>query len=814
MFFDSTLFKVLKHSKNNPFLHCQVNYLCLSFNNIPKLSFRSKIRIVWVVVAFVAIWFTSCRTVKYVPDNQFLLSKSKIMVDSKTISIIELKTYLKQRPNTRILGFWRFHLGLYNLSSKNDTNGIFKRIGEAPVIYSDYLSQRSKDEFVRFMHNRGYYEAKITDTVIYKENRKAEVYYTIVANTPHKIQTYKAEIIDGAINRMFKPDSAKSLIKLKGRFDIDVLAAESKRMLSSFQNMGFYRLNKNELYFEADTLKAPNSVNLKFVVEKENVSDDPTVVTEKDHQRFTLRNFYFQTNYESQKQLFAGNYTADIQDKNDTFQIGNHFFISKGRMKYSPELLMNMNHINDRKYYGVDLVERTYNELFSLRLFKLINIRFVETNKSDSLGNPTLDCNVQLSPSIRQSYSVSLEGTNSLGNLGVAGNLGYQHKNIFRGGELLDIVLLGGTEKQSYGEGDSAKTFNSFESGIETKITLPKFLAPVKTKNLFRYSTPQTLMNLSYNYQHRPDYTRTILRASLGYQWKSSDFNTHRFNLIDLNMVKMFAYDSAFVARIENLYIKSSYTDHSISAWNYTYTHNVQNIQKRSNYNYVRATFETAGTFLYGVSKLLNSKLQPSDSLGNMRYNFLGTPFAQFLKTDFEYRRGLRIDKYNALVFRGFAGVAVPFGNSDQIPFERKFFTGGANGIRAWSVRTLGPGSYKANPNEFPNQSGDLKLEANAEYRFAMIGAFEGALFVDMGNIWSLRDNRPGSEFSFSKFYKEIAIGTGIGMRYDFSFVIFRIDLGIKVHDPSLNLGGRWIPLSNLMKKNNINVAFAIGYPF
>jgi len=767
-----------------------------------------------LMATLVAVGLSACRTVKYVPDNQYLLSKSKISVDNKSINKVELKAYMKQRPNTKILGFWRFHLGLYNLSSKKKEDGILKRIGEPPVIHSAYLTQMSKEEFQRFMRNKGYFQAKVTDTVIYRKNQKAEVYYTIIANEPHRIKSFKTEILDDSIKAQSKGDSAKTLIKLNGTFDTDVLAAESKRVLNRFQNDGFFRINKNEIYFEADTTKAAKSVNLNMVVEKENISSDPAVVKERDHQRFTFNRFYFYTDYESQKQLFSGNPDGSVVEKIDTLKIGNQYFISHGKMKYNPEMLMNMNHISDKRYYSVDLVERTYNELFSLRLFKLINIRFAETNTADSLGNPTLDCMIQLSPTVRQSYSVSVEGTNSLGNFGVAGNLGYQHKNIFRGGELLDVVLLGATEKQNYGSGDSTTTFNSFESGIETKITLPKFLAPLRTRNLFRYSTPQTLMNLSYNYQRRPDYTRTIFRASFGYQWKSSEYTTHRFNLLDLNMVKMFAYDPAFIARIENLYIKSSYTDHSIAAWNYSYTWNTQNIQKRSNYSYVRASFETAGTILYGVSKLFDRRLHPSDSIGGLKYHFLGTPFAQYLKTDLEYRRGLLIDKYNAVVFRAFGGMAFPLGNSDQVPFERKYFTGGANGIRAWPIRTLGPGSYKANANEFPNQSGDIKLEANAEYRFAMIGDFEGALFLDMGNIWSLKDNRPGTEFDFSRFYKEIAIGTGAGLRYDFSFVIIRVDLGIKLHDPSKNIGERWVPANTWLTKNNVNVAFAIGYPF
>ena len=767
-----------------------------------------------MVVVLAAIVLSSCRTTKNVPDNQYLLLKSQILVDNKSIDKNELKTYLKQRPNTKIFGFLRFHLGLYNLSNPKKEDDLFKRIGEAPVIYSPDLTERSKVEFARYMHNKGYYQARVTDTVVLKKNKKAEVYYRIVTNKPHLIKSYQTDIRDQALKELSKGDSVKTLIKLNGRFDTDVLADEGKRVLNNYQNNGFFRASKNEIYFEADTTKNPKNVNLKLVVQKENISDDPDEILEKDHQRYTFRNFYFYTDYESQKQLSSEHKSDSKEVKNDTVRIGNQYFISKGKMKYRPELLLNMNHIGDKKYYSVRLVERTYNDLFSLRLFKLINIRFVETNKPDLDGNPTLDCIIQLSPSVLQSYTVSAEGTNSLGNLGIAGNLGYQHKNVFRGGELLDVVLMGATEKQKYGAGDSVTTFHSYQSGIETKITLPKFLAPLKPASFFRFATPQTLMSLSYNYQRSPDYTRTIIRASLGYQWKSSEYITHRFNLIDLNVVKMFAYDSTFISQIENLYIKSSYTDHTISAWNYSFTRNTQNLQKQSNYSYFRAYVETAGNLLYGASKLLNRNLYPSDSLGTMTYNFLGTPFAQYLKTDFEYRKGFFIDKYNRFVFRTFSGIVVPFGNSDQVPFERKYFTGGANGIRAWPVRTLGPGSYKLGPNEFPNEAGDIKLEANAEYRFAMIGPVEGALFVDMGNVWSLKDNRRGAEFAFSRFYKEIAIGPGAGLRYNFSFVIIRVDLGIKLHDPSLNEGSRWIPANQLFTKSNFNLAFAIGYPF
>jgi outer membrane protein assembly factor BamA len=761
---------------------------------------------------------TACQTTKYVPVNDYLLSRSKITVDNKSIDKKEMKIYLKQKPNTKILGFWRFHLWLYNLSSSKNENNWLKRIGEAPVIYNAYLTQKTKDEFKRYMHNKGFYQAAVSDTVIFNKKKKASVYYKIKANQPYLVDSFRAVVLDDSIRRVLPYDTIKTIVPKKSRFDTDMLANKSRKLLHYLQNNGFYKTDKNEIYFEADTFKTKNKADLKMVIDKQNISTDADTTILQNHKRYTFRNFYYFTDDEAQKQTSSEEKEEVTGNKSDTLKLDHQYFIYKGKIRFKPGLLINSNHIADKNYYSVDLVERTYNELFALRLFKIINIRFVETNVPDSLGNPTLDCVIHLTPSLRQAYNLTLEGTNSLGNFGIEGNIGYQHKNLFRGGELLDVTLLGATERQSYKRAESDTVFHSFETGIDTKLTIPKYLAPIKTKSLFRYSTPQTLINLSYNYQTRPDFTRTILRASFGYQWKSSEYTTHRFNLLDLNLVRMFALDSAFLAQILNLSIKSSYTDHSISSWNYTYTYNTQNIQKRSEYTFIRGYAETAGNMLYSFNKLFDRSAYTSNTLSGPTYHFLGTPFAQYFKTEFEYRRGLLLNKYNMFAFRGFGGIVAPYGNSDQVPFEVKYFTGGANGIRAWPVRTLGPGSFRFDPNTFPNQTGDIKLEANSEYRFAMIGNFEGAFFLDMGNIWSLKDNRSGAEFKLNQFYKEIAVGTGFGIRYDFSYVILRVDLGIKLHDPSpdpsLYIGPRWIPASQLLNKDNYNIAFAIGYPF
>ena len=766
--------------------------------------------IIWIVLFSFLV--AGCQTNKYVPENEYLLSKVKIDLDQRDIDKGILKSYQKQKPNTRILGFWRFHLGLYNLSSKKNENGWLKRIGEAPVIYDPFLTQKTKLEFERFMHNKGYYNAEVKDSTVLKKNHSAEVHYYITAHQPYIIQLYQTDVIDDSLRAVMKIPDKESLIKPNSLFDSDLLGSESQRLLKKFQNEGFYKSTKNILYYEADSAKNMHGVDLKLIVERENSGDTTDIDSKKNHEKYTFRDFYYQSEGDLQATLFTDG-TVEDTVPTDTLHIGHHYFIYKKNKWLKPELLMNANHLADKKFYSAALVDRTYNEYFALRLFKLVNIRFVETVQKDSLGYPMLDCYIQLTPGLPQSYSASIEGTNSLGNLGVAGNLGYQHKNLFRGGEIFDLQFQAATQRQSYGVGDSATTFHSVETGVDAKITIPKFIAPFLKSKFFEYSTPQTFFNISYNYQRRPDYTRTIARSAFGYQWKSSEYVTKRVNMLDINLVKMFALDSAFLSRIENLYIKSSYIDHSITAFNYSYTFSTQT-QKKSGYLVLKYNIETAGNMLYLINKSLANSKNLSEGGTIKQYQILNTPFAQYLKFDLEFRKAWMDGYYNSLVVRAFGGGAFAYGNSDQIPFERKFFSGGANGIRAWPIRTLGPGSYQQNPNEFPNQSGDIKLEANAEYRFNMAGPLEGALFVDMGNIWSIKDNRAGTEFDFKSFAKEIAVGSGLGIRYDFSYVILRLDLAFKMHDPSRMQGARWISPNDYLRKGNVNFVFGIGYPF
>lgn len=454
-----------------------------------------------------------------------------------------------------------------------------------------------------------------------------------------------------------------------------------------------------------------------------------------------------------------------------------------------------------------------------LRQFKVININFTERDSLEG-NDGLLDCRFQLSPLPKQGMSVELEGTNSSGNFGIAGNLNVMHRNIFKGAEVLDFQIRGAMERQQAVLNNSSLDFNTREFGFETGLTFPKFLSPLSSEHMFSFQVPQTRLSIGYNYQHRPDYTRTITNLKFGYSWKSSENVAQSFNLFDFNYVNLSKFNPAFIDSIKDYYVKSSFTDHLIGAMNYSWTLGAQNRSKSGNYKFARFNFESAGNFLSAYAFLINkNKFETIDTLTNTRrsyYKILNTRFAQYLKADFEYRRGVMVDKYNSVVWRAFVGAGLPYGNLDVLPFEKQYFTGGANGIRAWQVRSLGPGTYKAEKGEYPNQSADLKLESNLEYRFKLFWVMEGAFFLDAGNIWTIngKTERTGAIFRLDNFYNQIAVGTGAGLRFDFTYFLFRLDLGMKLRDPSLEEGRRWIPTNYPITTDHFNLSFAIGYPF
>ena len=767
------------------------------------------------LMLLVSLLVVSCSSTKFVPEGKKLLNDVAIHLDNKQLSREEIRAQVRQKENLKILGFIRFHLAVYNLSSRKKKNDWFKRIGEEPVLYQESQTARSREQLKLYLQNKGYFDAIVKDTLIHHPQKpKVNLVFTIQPGEPRRIRKYTYKTEDEGIKPLLLRGSRRQLVGENDLFDVDLLNAERQRLVGMLQNRGYYGFSADYIEFLADSTPGNRQVDITVSVSDADPGEKSDLI--KPHKRFIVRQYQIQTDF-SPPQLSQ----LATPEPPDTLVMPPYTITYQGKLRYRPQLLDDLNRIKDGDFYSLRNVEKTYRSLNQIRQFRMVNLSFQEI---DSLGNDSigvLDSRFQLSPLPRQGFSVDLEGTNSSGNLGVAGNLNYQHRNLFQGAEILNITLKGAFERQQSVAGTSRSgNFNTREYGIEGSLTLPKFLSPVQGTNFFTFQVPQTNFSLGYNYQRRPDYTRTITNFRFGYTWKSKLFRTHYLNLVDFNYVNLYEFNEKFINSIKDLYIKSSYTDHLISALNYTRVDNTQNIARGGNYRYFKWSFESAGNLLAAIAELSDrAKKSELDTVTHefVRYHqVFSTRFAQYLKTDFEYRYGYMLDKFNSIVGRLFLGVGVPYGNFDVLPFEKKYFTGGANGIRAWQVRTLGPGTYKASEDAYPNQSADIKLEGNLEYRFRLLGRAEGAFFLDAGNIWAINqnDNREGALFKVDRFYKEIAVGTGTGLRFNFNYFIFRLDLGMKLRDPSLERGKRLIVGNYPIKADHFSLSFAIGYPF
>ena len=750
----------------------------------------------------------SCSTTRYVGEGEYLLNKVKIQIDNRELDREELKSYLRQRENTRILGFFRFHLWLYNISSKKKEDGWLKRAGERPQIYNQNLALQSREQLKQYLHNKGYYNAIVeVNAEQDKQRKKTDLVYTIKTNNVYRIGNVLYNIPGHYLDSLLRSNYSPEFLVKGNRFDLDLLDQERDNIVRFFRNQGYFYFSKSMIYFEADTLSTENIADLVLGIElpAENRKDSAQIF-----RPYRINHFTWTIFGENQMQ------DSQVSSATDTLNFPYNTFLTRNTLNYNPKLFMRLNRMDNSGYYNLSKAEETFTALNRLRQFRFINIYFQQTHPDNAL----LNCIIDLAPLPKQSVSFDLEGTNTSGNMGVAGNLNYSHRNIFKGAEILQMNLKGAMERQQTIVSNKSFDFNTREVGIEANLSVPKLIGPATLFRSFGNVLPKSLFSLGYNYQQRPDYTRSIASMKLGYEWMTSEYKRHNWNILDFNMVNLSRFDPEFLNSIYDLYIKSSFTDHLIMATNYSLVYNTQEIRGRGSYFYLRFFAESSGNALNLASNIAGAhktiltgttELKPQEY-----YTFLDSRYAQYVKTDIELRRGYMIDRVNTIVGRFFFGVGMPYGNFDVLPFEKKYFTGGANGIRAWQVRSLGPGTYQAPPRSYPNQSGDIKIEGNLEYRFRLIRYLESALFLDAGNIWAIneKDNRPGAQFRPGSFYKQLALGTGTGFRFDFDYFIFRLDLGLKLRDPAQVENNGWIPGARKLNGNDFNFSFAIGYPF
>ncbi len=774
----------------------------------------------------------SCRPARHIPESNHLLDRYRIEAPTNDIDREELRRYVRQRPNKRILGF-RFHLWLYNMANPAKDgwpHNWLRSIGEEPVIYDPFITDRSSTQLRQYLRNKGFYNAIVEDTISLRRKR-AVVTYIIEPREPYYVSALNYQFDDEGLSEIILADTANSLISPGIIFDVDILQDERLRIEEYLRNEGYYYFTREHVYFNADTTAGGRAVDLTLGISRYRLRRENGRFESVPHRRYRIGDVYVIPSYDPREAIDRPD---EYYSNFDTLMFRDMHYLYRDEMPVRARVLAQSTFLLPGDIYRKENEDRTYRHMFALRQYRLVNIRLTEAGINPGVDNdegpsfdggegPPVDTGnqtedtlaglnawIHLTPFNQQSYTVELEGTNSSGDFGFGGNIAYQHRNFFGGAEIFDFRIKGSIETLS--ESYSRSFRNTYEYGAEAGLQVPRFMLPLRSVSFVRRYNPRTNLATAYNYQLRPDYTRTIANAAFGYTWRGSEFTTHIVNPVEINLVSLPYAAPEFEEIIRRYNLEASFRDHMVTETNYSFIFNNQDIRRRGDFVFSRFNAEVAGNILAAYSSMADRPRKDG------YYRVLGTEFAQYFKTDIDIRYYRHLDDDNSLVFRFFAGAGLPYGNSTALPFEKKYFSGGANSIRAWQVRSLGPGSFhEPADRSFPNRTADIKLEANMEYRFDLFWVLEGALFLDAGNIWAIDDNdrRQGALFRFDSFYNDIAVGTGMGLRFDFSFFIFRLDMGVKLRNPANPEGQRWIPLNRSLNfQDDFAVNIGIGYPF
>lgn len=764
----------------------------------------------YAIFATVVFLLASCSSTKYVPDGSYLLDEVRIQTDNKEVKPSSLSIYVRQNPNSKWFNLIKTQLYVYNWSGRDSTrwmNRAFRRLGDAPVIYSAKETDRAGEEITKAVQNMGYMGASV-EAVQQVRKKKMQLTYKVTTGKPYKVRTLKYDIQDPKIKEYMQQDTTATLLSEGMYFDVNVLDAERQRITSNLLQNGYYKFNKDYVSYSADTVRNTYLVDLTMHLTpyKQRSEDEP-----QNHHQYTINKVNFITDYN----VLESSALNSIE-VNDSLHYKGFPIYYKDKLYLRPKVLTNNLRIVPGTLYNEQDVQRTYSSFGRLQALKYTNIRFFETMQGDSAK---LNAYVMLTKSKHQSVSFEIEGTNSAGDLGAAASVAFQHRNLFKGSETFMFKVRGAYEAVS-GLQSGQQNQNYMEFGAETTINFPRFMFPFISNDFKRRIRATTEFGLQYNYQMRPEFTRIVASAGWSYKWGlQRQRSQHRIDLLDINYLYMPWIDPVFketyLEKDENYILKYNYADRLIVRTGYSYTYNsagqmlMNNALVGNSYS-IRFNFESAGNILYSIAKMAN--LRKND---DKEYTLLNIPFAQYIKGDFDFAKNIVIDHKNSLAFHFGAGIAIPYGNATMLPFEKRYFSGGANSVRGWSVRDLGPGSFTGDGN-FMNQSGDIKLDASIEYRTRLFWKFRGAVFVDAGNIWTLRDykDQPGGKFEFNKFYKQIAVAYGLGLRMDLDFFVLRFDGGMKAINPAYKSGKEHYPIFNPDFGRDFAFHFAVGYPF
>lgn len=697
---------------------------------------------------------TACSTGKYVQEGEYILDKVAVVSDQSDYNAAPLSQYVRQKEKPKLFSLFR------------------NPFSRKPVIYDTLQARLSCQDLMTAMQNEGYMNADVSLNTETK-GKKLKVTYLLHPGQPFLIGKVNYDIQDEGVQQLLHLDQTDNQqIKPGMRFTVETLDNERKRIAGLLSDNGYFRFNKDFIHFTADTVMGRKDIALTLQLRKYKPNNNSPEV---DHTRYLIRDVLFQSN-------------------------------DSDRIHLRKQVLLNATAIKEGRPYDASALQRTYNNFARLQAVKYTNIKFTEVPDTN-----LLDCHIQISTNKPSTISFQPEGTNTAGDLGAAASITYTNRNLFHGSEQLSIEFRGAYEAITGLEGYQDQNYTEFS--VETKLVFPRFLAPFLSKSFRRRQTASSEWAVSWNFQNRPEFHRRVFSSAWRYRWSEPKHHlNYRFDLLDLNYVYMPWISSTFKrdyldnAENRNAILRYNYEDIFIMKAGFTvsYTDGV---------DAVRANFESAGNLLNGVSKGFGFK---TNSQG--QHTLFNIAYAQYVKFDFDYTHLFQFDKRNALALHAGLGVAYPYGNSTVLPFEKRYFSGGANSVRGWSVRELGPGKFKGTDGriDFINQTGDVKLDLNAEYRSSLFWKLQGALFIDAGNIWTLRNyaEQPGGQFKFTEFYKQIAASYGMGLRLNFDYFILRFDVGMKAINPAYESEKEHWSIFHPKLSRDFDFHFAVGLPF
>lgn len=730
-----------------------------------------------VSTLIIVVTITACSASKFIPEGSYLLDDVKIKSDTKNIETSQLEPYIRQKGNSKWFSLFKVPLGTYALSGRDTTKWINRKLqalGEGPVLFDSLQAEQTCNDLSNVLHGMGYIKAQVDYALKREKKKKVKVIYNLHPGKRYHISSINYDIQDKNIDSVLKNKKFHSTNLRTGMpFMVSVLDNEREQITDFLNNNGYVNFHKDFISYSADTISGSTDIDITLHLHKF-ISGNGKEETE--HKQYTIGKINYHANGDFDKIPLR----KSVLEENTIIEAG--------------------------KLYNTDELQKTYNRFGRLPIVKYTNIKFTERPDSN-----ILDCNIGISTNKINSISFQPEGTNTAGDLGAAASLTYENRNIFRGAETFSIKLRGAFEAITGLEGYQNQDYEEYS--LEAKLLFPRFVVPFLSKKFKKQSTAMSELTVSYNMQNRPEFHRRVFTASWRYRWNDiSGKKSYKFDLIDLNYIYMPWISTTF----KEEYLDDVNNRNSILRYNYEDLF-IMKLGFGMSFNNgdeaYKINVETSGNFLSGISHLLGSKRNEDN-----QYTLFNIAFAQYVKGDFDYTKIIMFDRNNSLALHAGLGIAYPYGNSKILPFEKRYFSGGANSVRGWSVRGLGPGKFKGTNGaiDFINQTGDIKLDLNIELRSFLFWKVYGAAFIDAGNIWTIRayEEQPGGQFMFKDFYKQIAVAYGLGIRFNFDFFILRFDMGMKAINPAYNSNNEHYAIFHPDFSRDFAFHFAVGLPF